>query len=96
MLKSELVLSVAASHPYLRFQEVELIVETVLDEITETLAEGGRVELRGFGVFSVRNRSAHPALNPKNGQQVLVDEKWVPFFRMGKNLFDRLNQDPLP
>ena len=65
--------------------------EAVLDEIGDTLAEGNRVELRGFGAFSVKNRPAREGRNPRTGEKVMVEEKWVPFFKTGKELRNRLN-----
>lgn len=63
----------------------------MLDEIGDTLAEGNRVELRGFGAFSVKNRPAREGRNPRTGEKVMVEEKWVPFFKTGKELRNRLN-----
>ncbi|WP_331375362.1 integration host factor subunit beta [Sinorhizobium chiapasense] len=91
MIKSELISLIAARNPHLYHADAEKIVDAVLDEITETLAQGGRVELRGFGVFSVRNRPPHSARNPRTGTSVFVEEKWVPFFRPGKEMQNRLN-----
>jgi len=91
MIKSELVQMIADKNPHLYHRDVENIVNAILDEITDALATGNRVELRGFGAFSVKNRPARSARNPKTGDQVSVDEKWVPFFKTGKELRDRLN-----
>lgn len=91
MIKSELVQMIADKNPHLYHRDVENIVNAILDEITDALASGNRVELRGFGAFSVKNRPARTARNPKTGDQVSVDEKWVPFFKTGKELRDRLN-----
>lgn len=91
MIKSELVQMIADKNPHLYHRDVENIVNAILDEITDALATGNRVELRGFGAFSVKNRPARTARNPKTGEQVSVDEKWVPFFKTGKELRDRLN-----
>lgn len=82
---------IADKNPHLYHRDVENIVNAILDEITDALATGNRVELRGFGAFSVKNRPARSARNPKTGDQVSVDEKWVPFFKTGKELRDRLN-----
>lgn len=92
MIKSELVQMIADKNPHLYHRDVEHVVNAILDEITEALAEGNRVELRGFGAFSVKNRPARAARNPKTGEQVMVDEKWVPFFKTGKELREKLNQ----
>ncbi|NTG18758.1 integration host factor subunit beta [Agrobacterium rhizogenes] len=91
MIKSELVSLIASRNPHLYHSDAERIVETILDEIAETLAQGGRVELRGFGVFSVRNRPSRSGRNPRSGTSVFVGEKWVPFFRAGKEMQYRLN-----
>ena len=92
MIKSELVQMIADKNPHLYHRDVENIVNAILDEITGALATGNRVELRGFGAFSVKNRPARTARNPKTGAQVSVDEKWVPFFKTGKELRERLNK----
>ena len=91
MIKSELISLIARRNPHLYHNDAERIVETILEEIAETLAQGGRVELRGFGVFSVRNRPSRSGRNPRDGTSVFVEEKWVPFFRAGKEIQDRLN-----
>ncbi len=92
MIKSELVQMIADKNTHLYHRDVENIVNAILDEITGALATGNRVELRGFGAFSVKNRPARTARNPKTGDQVNVDEKWVPFFKTGKELRERLNR----
>ena len=92
MIKSELVQAVAARNPHLYHRDVENIVNAVLDEITEALSEGNRVELRGFGAFSVKNRPPRSGRNPRTGEAVAVEEKWVPFFKAGKELRERLNE----
>lgn len=91
MIKSELVQIVAARNPHLYHRDVENIVNAVLDEITDALAAGNRVELRGFGAFSVKNRPSRSGRNPRTGDSVFVEEKWVPFFKTGKELRERLN-----
>ena len=91
MIKSELVQIIANRNPHLYQRDVENIVNAVLDEISETLADGNRVELRGFGAFSIKNRPAREGRNPRTGEQVMVEEKWVPFFKTGKELRHRLN-----
>ena len=92
MIKSELVQVIADKNPHLYHRDVENIVNAILDEITQALAEGNRVELRGFGAFSVKNRPARSARNPKTGTKVEVEEKWVPFFKTGKELREQLNK----
>jgi len=91
VIKSELVQIVAARNPHLYHRDVENIVNAVLDEITDALAAGNRVELRGFGAFSVKNRPSRSGRNPRTGETVFVEEKWVPFFKTGKELRERLN-----
>lgn len=96
MIKSELVGRLAQRYPHLYHRDVERIVSTVLDEIAGALAGGKRVELRGFGVFSVKRRSSRTGRNPRTGQPVSVGEKRAPFFRTGKELRDRLNDGQYP
>jgi integration host factor subunit beta len=91
MIKSELVRRIAAQNPHLYQRDVENIVNSVLDAITTSLARGRRVELRGFGVFSVRDRPARTGRNPRTGAQVSVRQKKVPFFRTGKEMHKLLN-----
>jgi len=91
MIKSSLVQTISEQNPHLYQRDVENIVNAILSEITEALAKGDRVELRGFGAFSVKNRSARVGRNPRTGERVEVEEKWVPFFKTGKDLRDRLN-----
>jgi integration host factor subunit beta len=81
----------AERYPHLYHRDVERIVSTVLDEISSALASGDRVELRGFGAFSVKVRPARQGRNPRTGETVAVEEKRVPFFRTGKELRERLN-----
>lgn len=91
MTKSELILRLAEKNPHLYQRDVERIVSTIFDEISGALAQGDRVELRGFGAFSVKNRDARTGRNPRTGESVQVAEKFVPFFKSGKDLRDRLN-----
>lgn len=91
MIRSELIAKIAEENPHLFQRDVEKIVNTIFDEITEALASGDRVELRGFGAFSVKKRDARIGRNPRTGEAVDVDEKHVPFFKTGKLLRDRLN-----
>jgi integration host factor subunit beta len=91
MIKSELVEAIALKNPHLYQRDVENIVNAILDEITVALSRGDRVELRGFGAFSVKNRPARTGRNPRTGVKVAVEEKWVPFFKTGKELRERLN-----
>ena len=91
MIKSELIQIIADENPHLYQRDVELIVGTIFDEIIDALAEGNRVELRGFGAFSVKKRDARVGRNPRTGEEVSVDQKHVPFFKTGKLLRERLN-----
>jgi integration host factor subunit beta len=91
MIKSELVQRIADRNPHLYLRDVEKIVNAILDEITSALARGDRVELRGFGAFSVKHRDARVGRNPRTGAHVSVDEKAVPFFKTGKEMRERLN-----
>jgi integration host factor subunit beta len=92
MIKSELVQRIADRNPHLYLRDVEKIVNAILDEITAALARGDRVELRGFGAFSVKHRDARVGRNPRTGAHVSVDEKAVPFFKTGKEMRERLNE----
>ncbi len=96
MIKSELVAQLAQRYPHLYHRDVERIVTTMLDEITKALAKGHRVELRGFGAFSVKVRPSRMGRNPRTGEPVAVDEKRAPFFRTGKELRERLNNHASP
>ena len=91
MIKSELVARLTARYPHLYHRDVERIVTTVLDSITKALASGHRVELRGFGAFSTRQRDARVGRNPRTGASVDVDAKRVPYFKPGKEMRERLN-----
>ena len=91
MIKSELIARLAEQNPHLYQRDVERIVMTVFDEITGALQRGNRVELRGFGAFSVKRRPARIGRNPRTGDSVAVAEKFVPFFKTGKDLRERLN-----
>jgi len=91
MIRSELIQMVADENPHLFQRDVEKIVNTIFEEIIEAMARGDRVELRGFGAFSVKQRDARVGRNPRTGESVEVDEKHVPFFKTGKLLRDRLN-----
>lgn len=94
MIKSELVMKVAEHNPHLYQRDVENIVNAIFNEITSALAEGDRVELRGFGAFSVKKRDARIGRNPRTGEQVDVAEKVVPYFKTGKEMRMRLNKTP--
>lgn len=92
MTKSDLVKRLAAANPHLFQRDIERIVTTVFEEISAALARRDRVELRGFGAFSVRAREARLGRNPRTGREVAVPEKLVPYFKTGKELRERLNQ----
>lgn len=91
MIRSELVQKIADENPHLYQRDVERIVSTIFEEIIEAMARGDRVELRGFGAFSVKKRDARMGRNPRTGESVEVEQKAVPFFKTGKLLRDRLN-----
>lgn len=91
MIRSELVTAVATSNPHLTVRDVERLVGVIFDSIVDALADGRRVELRGFGAFSTRARDARTGRNPRTGTSVTVDAKRVPYFKPGKDLRDRLN-----
>ena len=91
MIKSELVQKIADKNPHLYHRDVERIVNRVFDEIITSMKDGHRVELRGFGAFSVKERQARTGRNPRTGAAVDVTEKRVPFFKTGKELRQRLN-----
>lgn len=93
MTKSELIQRIAQRYPQLYQRDVERIVSTIFDEITAALVAGNRVELRGFGAFSVRHRNARTGRNPRTGDAVDVADKFIPFFKSGKLLRERLNTD---
>jgi len=92
MTKSELILRLSKKFPHLYQRDVEKIVGCVLGEIARSLTEGGRVELRGFGAFSIRKREARTARNPKNGQEVRIGERYAIYFRTGKELREKINK----
>ena len=92
MIRSELLLALAKDNPELRAEEVEQVVDVFFDEIAGRLANGGRVELRGFGAFSTRQRDARKGRNPRTGETVSVPGKRVPYFKPGKEMRARLNE----
>jgi integration host factor subunit beta len=91
MIKSELIAKIANANPHLYHRDIERIVNVIFDEIVDALARGDRVELRGFGAFTVKHRPPRTGRNPRTGQSVSVEEKFVPFFKTGKELRERLN-----
>ncbi len=91
MIKSQLIARLSAENPHLHRSDMERMVAVIFDRMVEALETGGRVELRGFGAFSVRARPARAGRNPRTGEAVSVDAKAVPFFKSGKELRERLN-----
>jgi integration host factor subunit beta len=96
VIKSELILKIAAANPHLFQRDIERIVNVMFDEIVAALSRGDRVELRGFGAFTVKHRLPRTGRNPRTGASVSVTEKFVPFFKTGKELRERLNEDNSP
>ena len=92
MTKSELIQRLADRNPHLFLRDIEKIVDTFFDEVTNALAKGDRVELRGFGAFSVKHREARTGRNPRTGETVQVEAKRLPFFKTGKALREKLNE----
>lgn len=90
MTRSELVAKIASENPHLYHKDVENIVTLILESITNALASGGRIELRGFGTFSVKKRESRTGRNPRTGESVYVPAKSVPFFKVGKSLRERI------
>lgn len=93
MIKSELVQKIAENNPHLYQRDVENVVNAILDAIGDALARGDRVELRGFGAFSVKSRPAREGRNPRTGEKVPVAEKDIPFFKSGKEMRERINEN---
>lgn len=93
MIRSELLQALARESESLRGEEIEKVVDVFFDEIAARLAEGGRVELRGFGAFSTREREARKGRNPRTGESVEVPGKRVPYFKPGKEMRHRLNAE---
>ncbi len=91
MTRSQLIMQLAEQNPHLYHRDVERIVSTIFEEISAALARGERVELRGFGAFSVKQRAARVGRNPRTGEAVQVATKRLPYFKTGKELRDRLN-----
>jgi integration host factor subunit beta len=96
MIKSELIEKISEANPNLLQRDIEKIVNVIFDEITDALARGERVELRGFGAFSIKHRPSRTGRNPRTGETVDVEEKYVPFFKTGKELRERLNKNFKP
>ena len=92
MIKSELVQTITRQNPHLYQRDIENIVNAIFGEIIAAMARGDRVELRGFGAFSVKHRSPRMGRNPRTGTQVAVKQKRVPYFKTGKEMRERLNR----
>ncbi|MHA1543876.1 MAG: integration host factor subunit beta [Alphaproteobacteria bacterium] len=92
MIKSELIAELAKKNPHLYQRDIELIVNTFFETISEAMSRGERIELRGFGAFAVKKRAARLGRNPKTGAAVQVDAKHTPHFKTGKELRERLNK----
>ena len=91
MTKSELIAKLANENTHLFQRDIESIVSTIFDEISTALANGDRVELRGFGAFSIKERGPRVGRNPRTGESVEVSQKYIPYFKTGKQLRERLN-----
>ena len=91
MTKSELIAKIASKYPTLYLSDIEKIVFTIINVITENIAKGNRVELRGFGSFGLKVLNARKSRNPRTGDTVFVENKSIPYFRMGKKLKERIN-----
>ena len=96
MIKSELIERISSQNPHLFARDIEKIVTAILDEIVEALSRGDRVELRGFGAFSVKHRGARQGRNPRTGVAVSVAKKAIPYFKTGKEMRARLNRETVP
>ncbi len=91
MTKSELIESVANKIPAFTKTEIEIMVNTIFDSMTEALVQGGKIEIRGFGSFKIKTRGARDGRNPKSGEGIAIPPKKVPFFKVGKELKERIN-----
>ncbi len=96
MIKSELIRRISSQNPHLFERDIEKIVSAILDEMVEALRRGDRVELRGFGAFSVKLRGPRQGRNPRTGAVVAVAKKAIPFFKTGKEMRTRLNRETVP
>ena len=93
MNRSDLIERIALLHPQLQLKDAELAVKVILEALSNTLSKGGRVEVRGFGSFALNHRPARQARNPKTGATVKVPAKYVPHFKMGRELKERVDND---
>jgi len=96
MIKSELVQRICSQNPHLYQRDIEKIVSAILDEMIEALRRGDRIELRGFGAFSVKLRGPRQGRNPRTGAVVAVEKKAIPAFKTGKDMRARLNRETVP
>lgn len=92
MIKSSLVDAIAKKNPSINSKDIEKMINVLLEEMSDALVSGRRVELRGFGTFAIKKRIARLGRSPHTKKVISIQEKWVPFFRSGKNLKERLNQ----
>jgi integration host factor subunit beta len=92
MTKSELIIHVARRLPYVTLKHAEIMVDTIFDSMSDALAQGEGIEIRGFGSLKVKDRAAREGPNPKTGESVHIPAKRLPFFRIGKELHERINQ----
>ncbi len=92
MTKSELIEAIARKQPHLAHKDVELAVKCIIDQMSRSLSSGDRIEIRGFGSFSLHYRSPRMGRNPKTGDSVALSSKYVPHFKPGKELRDRVDQ----
>ena len=93
MTKSELINRIAERLPYLTRKDAEIIVSTIFDSMVDSLVEGDRIEIRGFGSFKVKHRNNREGRNPKTGGAVQIPSKKMPFFKIGKELYERINKN---
>ena len=93
MTKSELINRVAERLPYLTRKDAEIIVNTIFDSMVDALVEGDRIEIRGFGSFKEKTRGDREGRNPKTGESVRIPAKRMPFFKIGKELYERINPE---
>lgn len=93
MTKSELIEAVAAKVTNFSRKDVEIIVETLFESMANSLAQGDKVEIRGFGSFKIKERDGRQGRNPKSGENIFIDAKKVPFFKAGKEIRERINED---
>lgn len=91
MTKSELIEAVSSKVTSFSRKDVEIIIDTLFESMTDSLVKGGKVEIRGFGSFKIKDRSGRQGRNPKSGENIFIDSKKVPFFKAGKEIKERIN-----